>query len=233
MPVRLTALALALGVACSAALAATPDAVSVVEVRPLDPARLPTVAEATHGLRLTAHTFRGSRWMSDDIEKAVVDSARLLAQCGVALTHAELRVVEAPQRLHYYYTPDSRRLLRALDAPRPALFFVEDTKNNPAFDAEAIGLGNSKPRPELVNTVWVAYGARDLPFAIAHELVHLLMNSGQHSHDPGNLMRTETAPGNDKLTSAQCERMRSQGEANGLLTKAISDGPRRDSATPR
>lgn len=233
MPVRLTPCALALGLACSAAPAAQPDAVSVTILGTLASSRLPAVPEATHELRLTAHSFHGTRWSTAAIEEALIGSARLLAQCAVTVVRAEVRILDAPPRFHYYYTPDSRQLLRLIDAPRPAVFFVEDTKNNPAFDAEAIGFANSKPRPELVNTVWVAYGARDLPFAIAHELVHLLMNSGQHSHEPGNLMRTETAPGNNKLTPAQCERMRSHGEANGLLTKATSDAPRRDSETPR
>ena len=210
--------ALPLVLFATAAGAAAP-AVSVFDTRTVEAAKLPAVPGATHGLRLTAHTFHGTRWTDEEIVAATMAAGRLLAQCRIALTHAELRVVEAPRRFHYYYTPDSRRLLRALDTPRPALFFVEDTKNDPAFDAEAIGLANSKMRPELVNTVWVAYGARDLPYAIAHELVHVLVNSGEHSAEPGNLMRTETAPGNDKLTAAQCERLRSRGEANGLLTR--------------
>jgi hypothetical protein len=97
------------------------------------------------------------------------------------------------------------------------VFFVEDTRNDPAFDAEAVGRANSTRRPELVNTVWVAHGARDLPFALAHELVHVLSDSGKHTDEPRNLMRSETAPENTQLNAAQCERMRSRGAANGLL----------------
>jgi hypothetical protein len=130
---------------------------------------------------------------------------------------AELRVIDAPERFQHYYTPVSRELLRSIQAPKPAIFFVEDTRNNPAFDAEAIGFSNAQRRPELLNTVWVAHGARDLPFALAHELVHVLSDSGQHTEEPANLMRAETAPQNTQLTAAQCERMRSRGEANGLL----------------
>ena len=211
------AVGIAAGIAAPAGFAAQADQIAVTILGTLAPQRLPAVANVTHELRLTAHSFRGTRWATVTIEEALVDSARLLAQCGVAVVHAELRILDAPRRFHYYYTPDSRQLLRSIDAPRPALFFVEDTKNNPAFDAEAIGLANSKPRPELANTIWVAYGARDLPYAIAHELVHLLSNSGEHSHEPGNLMRADTAPGNDKLSAVQCEQMRSRGEANTLL----------------
>jgi hypothetical protein len=235
MMMRAGAFALAIGCVggCTAFMpfAAQQDPIAVRVLGALARERLPAVQNVTHELRLSAHSFRGTRWAVTTIERALIDSARLLAQCGVAVVHAELRIVDAPRRFHYYYTPDSRQLLRSIDAPRPAIFFVEDTKNNPAFDAEAIGFANSKPRPELTNTIWVAYGARDLPFAIAHELVHLLMNTGEHSHEPGNLMRADTAPGNNKLTAVQCEHMRSHGEANGLLTKATSAGLRRDSAT--
>ena len=219
MILRTAACALATALIVAAAAAAEPPPVKVTVLGALSPLRLPTVAQATHELRLTAHSFRGARWTNAVIEEALIDSARLLSQCEVAVVHAELRIVEAPRRFHDYYTPVSRTLLKVIDAPRPALFFVEDTKNDPAFDAEAIGLANAKARPELANTIWVAYGARDLPYAIAHELVHLLSDSGAHSHERGNLMRTETAPGNDTLTAAQCERLRSRGEANGLLTR--------------
>ena len=67
---------------------------------------------------------------------------------------------------------------------------------SPAFDAEAIGRGNSGSRPELRDTVWIALGSRDLGIVLAHELAHVLMDSGEHSDEPGNLMRDETAPEN-------------------------------------
>ena len=228
MPACAGGLALVLAIAAVAACAVEPASIGVTVLGALARERLPVFPNATHELRFTGYTFNGTRWSTAAIEEALIASARLLGQCGVAVVNAELRAIDAPRRFHYYYTPASRELLRAIDAPRPALFFVEDTKNDPAFDAEAIGLANSKPRPELVNTVWVAYGARDLPYAIAHELVHLLSNSGEHSLEAGNLMRTDTAPGNDKLTATQCERLRSRGEANGLLTRATSAAPRRD-----
>jgi hypothetical protein len=217
MLARVSALALAATIAVTASHAGNADHIAVSILGVLAPQRLPPIPDATHELRLSAYAFHGTRWEAATIEQALVASARLLAPCAVALVRAELRLIDAPRRFHYYYTPDSRRLMRAIDAPRPALFFVEDTKNDPAFDAEAIGVANAKTRPELANTVWIAYGARDLPLAIAHELVHLLSDSGEHSDEPGNLMRTRTAPGSDQLTPAQCERLRLRGEANGLL----------------
>lgn len=169
------------------------------------------------GLRLSLYTFQGGRWRQPEIVGAVAESGRLLAQCGVGLSAAELHVVAAPRRFHVYATPVSRELLRRLPVRKPAVFFVDDTRNDPPFDAEAIGRANASSRPELADTVWVAHGTRDLPQALAHELVHLLSDSGAHSEASGNLMRAETSPADTRLTPAQCARMRSHGTANGLL----------------
>lgn len=59
--------------------------------------------------------------------------------------------------------------------------------------------------------------ARDLPFALAHELAHVLSDSGEHSEEPRNLMRAATSPENTRLSEAQCRRLRERGAANGLL----------------
>ena len=193
--------------------------VRVIDTSTVPKEQLPPAPGATHELRLSLYTFEGTRWSAPQIVAAVRDTARLLGQCGVALAAAELRRLETPRRFQFYSTPVSRELLRELVVAKPAIFFVDDTLNNPAFDAEAIGLSNSTTRRELANTVWVAFGARDLPLALAHELVHLLSDSGEHSDEPGNLMRTETSPQNTRLSDVQCRRLRTRGEANGTLVR--------------
>ena len=214
--------------ACLALLLAVNSAAhaQTVRVASLQALPVPSAARnATHDLRLALVGFERTRWAATDIVTAVLEAAGLLAQCGVALAGADLRMLEAPRRFHFYATPVSRSLLRELKVPRPAIFFVEDSRNDPAFDAEAIGRGNAANRPELADTVWVAHGARDLGVALAHELVHLLSDSGAHSDTPGNLMRPDTAPGNHRLSGEQCRRMRERGAANGLLAP-------RDAAAP-
>jgi hypothetical protein len=208
--------AAALLLAAGTAVPAT-EPVRVVETRALSGQILPAVPGATHELRLSLYAFRGSPWSQREIEPAVLEAAGLLAQCGVALTGAELRLLEAPRRFHFYSTPVSRELLQDLQVSKPAIFFVDETLNRPAYDAEAIGLANAAMRPELANTVWIAHGARDLPFALAHELAHVLSDSGEHSEEPRNLMRAATAPENTRLSDAQCRRLRERGETNGLL----------------
>ncbi len=203
--------------AATPALAA--EGVNVVESRSISAEQLPGSQGASHGLVLQLYAFQGARWQAGDIVSAVWDAMRLLGQCGVALGAAELRLLEAPARFHFYSTPVSRELLRGMAVARPAIFFVEDTRNQPAYDAEAIGQENAATRPELANTVWVAYGARDLPLALAHELVHLLSDSGEHSNEPDNLMYPESSSTNTALSGAQCERLRARGETNGLLVR--------------
>ncbi len=201
----------------TAALAADP--VRVVETRNLPQEQLPAPAAASHELKLSIYTFKGSRWQTADIVAATLDALPLLTQCGIAVAAVELRVLEAPLKFRYYSTPVARELLREFTVAKPALFFVDDTYSEPAYDAEAIGLSNAKTRPELANTIWFAYGAHDLPFAIAHELVHVLSDNGDHSEVADNLMRPDTSPGNTRLTDAQCTRLRGVAEPNGLLTR--------------
>jgi hypothetical protein len=193
--------------------------IEIVETRTISMERDPDKADATHELRLALYSFAGTRWSAPQIYAAAREGSRLLAQCGVAVVHAELRMLEAPRRFRYYHTPVSRELLRRIKVVKPAIFFVEDTLNNPAFDAEAIGRENAGTQPELTHSVWIAYDARDLPQTFAHELVHVLSDDGEHSNEPGNLMRAHTSRRNTRLTDAQCSRLRSRGEANGLLTR--------------
>lgn len=204
-----------MGLAATPALAA--EEISTVESCTNSVERQPAKPGATYALALSLYTFRGGRWSQEEVHAAALEAAGLLAQCGVELSRAELCVIEAPRGFHFFFTPASRELLRRMSIAKPGVFFVEDTRNWPAHDAEAIGRGNAATRPELVDTVWVVYGARDLPQVLAHELVHLLSDSGAHSEEAENLMRADTSPRATRLTGAQCERLRTRGEANGLL----------------
>jgi hypothetical protein len=176
---------------------------------------LPQPAKTTHTLELRAVNL--AAWPDDTVRPALQQTALILAQCGVAISRVDLLQVTAPESHRYFDTPRSRELARALDLPRPAVFFAAGTRQQPAFDAEAIGRGNSRTRPELADTVWIAQGARDLGIVVAHELAHVLMDSGGHDNTPGNLMAESTTPQNTQLTAAQCERLTATGQRHGLL----------------
>lgn len=172
---------------------------------------------ATHEIRLTLAYFAESGWQRHTLLAIAGRAAAILAQCGASLTQLEIARISAPLRYQYFATPIARELVRALHLPKPTVYFVTDTRHQPAFDAEAIGRGNSKSRPELADTVWITRAARDPDIVLAHELAHVLMDSGEHIEEQNNLMRTETTVENTLLNPTQCERLRTTGAGNGLL----------------
>ena len=189
--------------------------VSVLERRDLPQPSGPASASAE--LRLGIALLEDAGWQTEKVLASVREAAGILAQCGISLTAVELVRLAVPAPFLDFFTPLSRQLAAAVPLQRPSLWFVRDTRQRPAFDAEAIGRGNSRTRPELTDTVWLTLGIRDLGIAVAHELTHVLMDSGEHSEEAGNLMRADTAAENTRLSDAQCARMRETGSANGLL----------------
>lgn len=207
------ALALVCASVAVAQVATTP--VRVIEMREIEASR----ADMPYRLRLALYTPAGGPWEAETIRAATQEAGAILAQCGIGLGRTTLSVYTGDPRFRDYFTPWSRTLVRLLEPEKPAVFFVAETRNRPPFDAEAIGRGNSGSRPELADTVWVASGTRDLPVSLAHELAHVLADSGEHSKEPGNLMGEETSAAATRLTVAQCARIVATGEANGLLAR--------------
>jgi hypothetical protein len=169
-------------------------------------------------LQLSVVQLEGSGWTRERALDAVRQAATILAQCDIALVRMHWIRLAVPPRYLDFFTPLSRELAKLHPVERPAIYLVRETRNRPAFEAEAIGRGNSRTRPELANTVWMIASARDPGVALAHELAHVLMNSGGHSDEPGNLMREETTPQNTTLSAAQCTRMRDTAAISGLLS---------------
>ena len=147
----------------------------------------------------------------------VREAATILAQCDVGIANVEWLRVSAPSRYLDFSTPVSRELAISAPVRRPAIYLVRNTLARPPFQAEAIGRGNSRTRPEMADTVWITAGTRDPGIALAHELAHVLMNSGEHSDEPDNLMRDETSGTNTRLSVKQCTQLRENARGNGLL----------------
>ena len=168
-------------------------------------------------LPLAVVILDGSGWTGERAQAALREAGAILAQCGVVLEAAAPLALEVPPGLIDFSTRAARELARAHPIARPTLYLVRGTNSRPAFDAEAIGRGNSRTRPEIADTVWMTAASRDPGIALAHELAHVLMDSGEHSEDEGNLMRDETSRSSTRLSPAQCERLRDTGKANGLL----------------
>ena len=175
----------------------------------------PTGVEQT--LSLSMVVLDGTAWSEPLLESMAANAARILAQCGLGLSEVRLFRVTAPRRLSYFNDWHATALVSKLEIPRPAIFFVRDTLQQIAFDAEAIGHSNSRSRPSLVDTIWMTEAAGHSGVALAHELFHVLADSGSHSEDPENLMYAEALGLNTRLNEGQCMQMRRVGSAFGHL----------------
>jgi hypothetical protein len=200
-------------------LAQAQPEITVVDRASITAEHLGTPSTLTHRLTLSVVHLEGSGWEPARFLDVLRQAGEILSQCDIAVGGVEWVSLSTPPRFLDFSTPVARELAVAAPVRRPAIYLVRNTLNRPAFQAEAIGRGNSRNRPELIDTVWITVGTRDPGIALAHELAHVLMNSGEHSDEPDNLMRDETSGANTKLSVAQCERMRSTAIENRLLQR--------------
>jgi hypothetical protein len=200
-----------------AALLASSAAFPQAGIRVLERREIAMPSSSPFRLSITLVRMEDSGWTRERSIRAFVDAMKILHQCDIGVARAEWLDLSAPSRFLDFSTPVARELAKLHPIPRPTVYFVRDTRSRPAFDAEAIGRGNSGTRPELADTVWITAGTRDPGIALAHELAHMLMDSGEHSDEPENLMRDETSVANTRLTAAQCTRLRETARKNGLL----------------
>jgi len=215
MKIRLVVVFAVAALACE--LATAQPRVTVIDRQSFDGAELGALEGATHRLRLAVVILEGGGWTRQRAVVSLLEASTILAQCGVALERVEFIVLAVPESYMDFSTPVARELASAFPVSRPAVYLVRDTRARPAFDAEAIGRGNSRTRTEIADTAWITAATRDPGIVFAHELAHVLMDSGEHAQEEGNLMRDETSPGNKRLSAAQCERLLDKGKANGLL----------------
>jgi subtilisin family serine protease len=162
--------------------------------------------------------LEGTTWSPALLESVAREAAQIFAQCGVGFKEFRLYQVRTPRRYLYFNEQHASSFVKDMEVARPAVFFVRDTLRRLAFDAEAIGHANGRRRPSLVDTVWMTEAVGHSGSALAHELYHVLADTGRHSDDPANLMYAETRGENIRLDEAQCLRLRKTGVAFGHLT---------------
>jgi hypothetical protein len=171
----------------------------------------------THALRPSFAYLSRTRWSSGRLRAIAVRVAEILTQCSVVVSAIDVHRLDGPETLRYYRLASARELVGGVSLSKPTVYFVRDTLQRDAYDAEAIGKGNSSNRPTLIYTVWVTEGIADPGISVTHELIHLLADSGEHIESSRNLMRADTSPENVELSSAQCKQIINAGEKNGLL----------------
>lgn len=158
-----------------------------------------------------------SGWTADRVQTLIESASRIIQQCNIVIRPASLVSLATNDGIRDFSMSNARLITKVMKSDRARVFFVRDTVDRPAFDAVAFGTRNSMSTPELRFTAWLTTMTVDPHIALAHELVHVLMDDGTHSYAPTNLMRGDTSPNNLELTAAQCELMQRNARANGLL----------------
>lgn len=158
-------------------------------------------------------------WLATDVETTLATALQLLAQCDIATAQIELSEYQVSPWLRDLATGTAHTVLTRMreNDQTIAIVFANDTQMHEAYDAEAFGAGNTGNRPWLRNSVWLTRATADPGIALAHELFHVIVNSGEHSDRRGNLMQRRTRPGETDLTAYQCENARASGLARSLF----------------
>ena len=209
------------------------DTVGAIDTVPLDgvASRLReasrTTAAATASTVVPIDVFAlDPSWDDERAARALESAARILWPCDVALVpgRVERVALDGPARRLRDLEPGAARTLferlgRTGSARRATVVLARDTRMATPFDAEAFGRANTRNRPWLAHSVWLTAALEDDAIALAHELWHVLANSGEHSDAPGNLMLARTTGDNTALTAAQCARARDGARDNALAER--------------
>ena len=157
------------------------------------------------------------RWSRQAVERAVQTAYDILGQCNLLAGEITIRAFDGADYLRDLSTGSARTLLEAANAENATVVFARDTRMQAQFTGEAFGLGNTRMRPWLTNSVWLMLDVDDPGIALAHELYHVLANNGDHVEGVANLMQGRTRPDSTRLTPAQCQLAVANGIANRLL----------------
>jgi hypothetical protein len=197
---------------------ADPLADDATIVRSSLPGFAPRLTDNAFAFQLPLEVLRlDTRWSAPQIANSLEQAYRILAQCDIGPGQVSAYAIEAADYLLDLSTGSARSLLETVDARRPVVVFARDTRMQEAYLGEAFGAGNTRRRPWLSNSVWLMRDVDDAGIALAHELYHVLANSGAHVDGEPNLMQAYTRPDSTALTAQQCRQAQIVGQANGLL----------------
>lgn len=165
-----------------------------------------------------------AQWSDSEVQRILAQAQQIFAQCDVLLKSPAIRRVQLSDSdyLRDLDTGSSRTLMDAVRLSgqnrQLTVVLARDTRMSMPFDAEAFGRGNTRHRPWLTDSVWLTLALQDRGIALAHELFHVLVNSGEHSRSAGNLMLARTTGSNRALHASQCDLLRQRSIKLGLAT---------------
>ena len=149
------------------------------------------------------------RWQDGEVDRILQGAEQILEQCAIRFSDVLLQRVSGPDYLSDLEAGAAKTLMDGVRQSGPerklTVVFARDTLMSTKFDAEAFGRGNTRQRPWLTDSVWLTLALSDRHVGLAHELFHVLINSGQHSTQPGSLMQARTSPTHTRLSAHECE----------------------------
>lgn len=167
-------------------------------------------------------------WSDEALGRTLSAAATLLAPCSVRLVPQRIDrpELDGHDRLRDLHVGSAHTLFERLGrsgaAPRVAVVFARDSAMQVAFEAEAFGLGNTRDRAWMRHSVWLTESLvlrpDDAAIALAHELWHVLANSGAHHPDADHLMAATTSGDNHRLDPADCDAAREGARRQQLAT---------------
>jgi len=161
------------------------------------------------------------QWSPTRMRQTLQQAFQILAQCDIGPLNVAAFAVQADDYLLDLATGSARSLLETSTTRQAAVVFARDTQMQEAYLGEAFGLGNTRRRPWLTNSVWLMREVDDAGIALAHELFHVLTNNGAHVEGRPNLMQAYTRPESTELSAEQCQQAHSFGTASGLLMRRL------------
>lgn len=181
-----------------------------VEILKLD--RRPPAEAAGVGYQVVV--LAGAGWRDSDIEEAVGEASAVFASCDVAVHATAVYWVKAPAGYQELDEREQAGLLAPLGGRRPVALFVNRTTERDI----AYSYLNTAPVASR-GTAWITRDSAPSCVGplLAHELGHILLNSGRHVDDQRNLMSyncvTMNITGfrlNTELTEGQCKRLQAR-----------------------
>ncbi len=176
----------------------------------------------THGIKITSVIFRNARWKKEDVKYRFQRLAEVYSQCGIKIQAVDVVECDAPNGwvdvdgIKRRPGDKESRIMEALPIKsRPVFFYVRsnmelnDSYAEPEFKVGRDGV--------TFGSIWMSSALNDDPSKPwnfpnfsdeAHELGHILGNSGHLNDGSQNFLAERPELFKDVITRQQCEVMK-------------------------
>jgi len=159
-----------------------------------------------------------TRWRIQRVTRMLKGVFEIMAECRIDPGQISVKTLRGPNYTKHLSVGSAFTVLGPNPKMIATVVLADNTHMLEAYEAEAFGLGNTRTRPWLRNTVWLTQSVQHEELALAHELYHVVANDGQHQSTPNNLMQAQTTLNNVELNDNQCARLLEIGHQNRLLS---------------